>query len=110
IARDMHDQLGSVLTKAGIIAESLRLSSPVRDQSTQTRFNALHDTLIRLTTSMDELVWAVNPRHDTLDSLADYLIRYTQEFLTHTTINCQFDIPADLPHVTLGTSLRHNLF
>jgi signal transduction histidine kinase/ligand-binding sensor domain-containing protein len=110
IARDMHDQLGSVLTKAGLITESLRHNFPNPNMPAHSLFEALRSTLNRLTTSMDELVWAVNPRHDTLDSLADYLIRYTQEFLLHSEIACKLDIPSNLPHIELGASLRHNLF
>jgi hypothetical protein len=30
----------------------------------------IYDTARELTRAMDEIVWAVNPQHDTLDSLA----------------------------------------
>ena len=30
---------------------------------------------------MDEIVWAVNPRHDTLESLATYLEKFAQDWL-----------------------------
>ena len=34
-----------------------------------------------MTLAMDEIVWAVNPKHDTLDSLANYLGKFAQDFL-----------------------------
>ena len=109
IAQDMHDELGSRLTKAGMIAEMA-----VRDRdaspAAQDRLQALRRTLEDMTITMDELVWAVNPQHDTLDGLANYLLRYTQEFFAGTSVRCEFGIPPDLPAVPLGATVRHNLF
>jgi signal transduction histidine kinase len=109
IARDMHDQLGSGLTKAGMLAEALRREAG-EESSLRPRFHLLRETLERMTVTMDELVWAVNPRHDTLDGLANYVIRYTQEFLADTSITCVLDVPADLPAVSVNAPIRHNLF
>ena len=63
-----------------------------------------------MTVTMDELVWAVNPQHDTLEGLANYVIRYTQEFLADTGIACVLDVPTDLPAMPVGAPIRHNLF
>lgn len=109
IAQDMHDQLGSGLTKAGMLAEALRRESG-EESSLRPRFHLLRETLERMTVTMDELVWAVNPQHDTLDGLANYVIRYTQEFLADTSIACVLDVPADLPAVSVNAPVRHNLF
>jgi signal transduction histidine kinase/ligand-binding sensor domain-containing protein len=109
IAQDMHDELGSRLTKAGMIAEIAardREASP----AAQDRLQALRRTLDDMTITMDELVWAVNPQHDTLDGLANYLLRYTQEFFAGTNVRCEFSIPPDLPAAPLGATVRHNLF
>lgn len=109
IARDMHDQLGSGLTKAGMITEALRRETGA-GSSAHPSLQMLRETLDHLTVTMDELVWAVNARHDTLDGLASYVIRFTQEFLAGTSISCVLDVPADLPAVTVSAPVRHNLF
>jgi signal transduction histidine kinase len=106
IAQDMHDQLGSGLTKANMVAEALRRESGVSGA----RYQVLRETLERLTVTMDELVWAVNPRHDSLDGLAGYVVRYAQEYLADTEIACVLDVPADLAAVTVSAPARHNLF
>ena len=59
---------------------------------------------------MDEVVWAVNPKHDTLDSLAAYLGTYAQDFLAAARIRCRLDIPVRLPPWPLTSETRHNLF
>lgn len=109
IARDMHDELGSQLTKASMIAE-LTPQDTASASLLQSRIQTLRQTLSDITLAMDELVWAVNPKHDTLDGLANYLLRYAQEFFAVTSIRCETDIPADLPSVALSANVRHNVF
>ncbi len=59
---------------------------------------------------MDEIVWAVNPQHDTLDSLVTYLGRFAQHFLSVAGIRCRLDAPLDLPPRALTAEIRHNVF
>jgi len=59
---------------------------------------------------MDEIVWAVNPRHDTFDSLASYLSRFALDFLSAAGIRCRLDVPLQLPTSPLTAEVRHNLF
>jgi signal transduction histidine kinase len=63
-----------------------------------------------LVEALDEIVWAVNPRHDTADSVALYLTGYTRDFLTETGMECTFDVPSPLPHIPLEAESRHSLF
>ena len=42
----------------------------------------ISDTARELTRTMDEIVWAVNPRHDSLDGLVTYICQFAQEYLT----------------------------
>jgi len=55
-------------------------------------------------------VWAVNPRNDTLDHLANYLVHYTQEFLKHSGTACELDVPLLFPVLPIQADMRHNLF
>jgi signal transduction histidine kinase len=109
IARDLHDELGSRLTKAGMVAEMAARDLAAQPGARQ-RVLALRATLDEVTATMDELVWAVNPKHDTLDGLANYLIRFTQEFFRDSPIRCELNVPPDLPAAPLVASLRHDLF
>ena len=59
---------------------------------------------------MDVLVWAVDPAENSLQSLADYLSGYADEFFAHTEILCRFKIPISFPPITLDGRIRHELF
>lgn len=106
IARDMHDQLGASLTQISIASQLAKL-----DASGAAGHVEEIATIARSTVdSLDEIVWAVNPRHDTLASLAEYLGKYTVSFLTGSGITARVDIPQDLPLKPLSSNVRHHLF
>jgi len=108
IAANIHDDLGASLTRITLLSEIAReraITGGLGEEIEQISTTA-HD----LTQSMDEIVWAVNPAHDTLNSLASYLGKTAQDLLRSTGIRCRLALPADLPAVTLDGQVRHNLF
>ena len=109
IANDIHDDLGTHLTRITMLSESARaeLDDPRQAES---ELHQIYDTARELTRAMDEIVWAVNPKHDTLDSLVSYLEQFAQDFLTMTSVRCRLDMPLELPEWRLTTEVRHNLF
>jgi len=60
--------------------------------------------------SLDEIVWAVNPANDSLPSLGSYLRHVAQEFFRSTTVRCRLDVDQLLPSVPLTSEVRHNLY
>jgi signal transduction histidine kinase len=109
IAQDIHDDLGASLTRITLLSEAVRdnqstsgVANPEVDQ--------IYSTARELTRAMDEIVWAVNPQHDTLDSLATYLGKFAQDFLRAAGVRCRLDLPLQLPSMLLTSEVRHNLF
>jgi signal transduction histidine kinase/ligand-binding sensor domain-containing protein len=109
IARDIHDHLGAGLTHITFLSQIVRKRLNEPEQATLT-LNHLHNTVRKITRDMDEIVWAVNPQHDTLDSLVTYLGKFAQEFIQATGIRCRLDLPFQLPAWPLTAEVRHNLF
>ena len=109
IARDIHDDLGAQLTRITMMSESARgeLANPERAAA---GLEKIYDTARELTRSMDEIVWAVSPRHDTLESLAAYLEKFAQDWLAAAGIRCRLDLPLQFPEWRLTSEVRHNLF
>ncbi len=109
IAKDIHDHLGANLTRISLLSQSVHgdLNNP---EQAGVQLDRIYDTSRELTRSMDEIVWAVNPKHDTLDSLANYLGNFAQEYLTSINIRCRLDVPLQLPHWPITAELRHNVF
>jgi ligand-binding sensor domain-containing protein/signal transduction histidine kinase len=109
IAQDMHDEIGSKLTKISFMSE--RAKSELEGQSPVARkLDSIASTSRDLLQTLDEIVWAVNPHNDTLEHLADYLGQYATEYLQNTAVECELHIPRDLPNHALSAEIRHNLF
>jgi signal transduction histidine kinase len=109
IARDIHDDLGASLTRITLLSQSVRGELDDR-LAAAGDVDRIYTTARELTRAMDEIVWAVNPKHDTLDSLVAYLGRFAQNFLSTAGIRCRLDEPSHLPPWTLTAELRHNAF
>jgi len=109
IAKDIHDHLGANLTRISLLSQSAQgeLENP---RQAATQLERIYDTSRELTRSMDEIVWAVNPQHDTLDSLASYLGNFAQEYLMSLQIRCRLEVPLHLPHWPITAETRHNIF
>jgi signal transduction histidine kinase len=109
IARDIHDDLGSSLTEIGLLGALAARETTPPDEARQqaARMMVRAEELAR---KLDETVWAVNPKNDTLKHLASYLCNLTKEFLEPASIHCRLDVAADLPDLPLTAEVRHNLF
>ncbi len=109
IAQDMHDDIGSKLTKISFMSErargELRGQDPVAG-----KLDAIATTSRDLLKTLDEIVWAVNPRNDDLEHLAAYLGQYATEYFQNTAVECEVRIPRQLPSHPLSAELRHNVF
>jgi signal transduction histidine kinase len=109
IAKDMHDQIGAGLTHIGLLGEFARRDANRIGGST-VHAERICASARELAQTLDEIVWMVNPKNDTLNKLAVYLAAYAEEFFKATSIGCRLDIPARLPPYRLSAELRHNLF
>jgi len=109
IAQDLHDDLGAGLTEIGLLGGLLQDPSkyPTRKEEALDRIvRRCHDLVMAL----DEIVWAVNPRNDSVNSLGGYLCRYAQGFLEPTAIRCRLEMQEAEPDHPLNSEQRHNLF
>jgi len=108
IARDMHDDLGSGLTQLTLLGELVLRESP-REGDTRSRLNELCAKARALLRSMDEIVWAVNPRRDTVKDFAAFVSEHAQDFLASTAMRCRQEVDEELPAIPLDLPQRRNL-
>jgi signal transduction histidine kinase/ligand-binding sensor domain-containing protein len=106
IAKDIHDDIGAGLTQITLLSELARRE---KDQ-TGTHLQRISNSARELTRAMDEIVWAVDPQHDTFTGLMDYISAYAEDFLRVAGIRCRMDLPTALPEIPVDAELRYNLF
>jgi signal transduction histidine kinase len=106
ISQDMHDEVGSSLSEIAILSE---LAKKKPDES-QAHIQEISDLASEVIDNVSEIVWAMNPRNDTLDNLVAHLRRYAVKYLNLSQIRCRFDAPENVPPHHLTAELRRNLF
>jgi signal transduction histidine kinase len=109
VAHDLHDDLGSGLTEVNMLTTLVK--SPMTSVEEKERYlGDLSETARRMVNSLDEIVWAVNPRNDTIASLASYFGSYAQRLLDLASVACGLAIAEDLPEHPLDPKFRQELF
>src|SRR5207342_2827669 len=68
VAQDLHDELGSSLTEISMLGARAR-SSLAPDEKRKFYLEQINEKARGMVAALDEIVWAMNPRHDSLASL-----------------------------------------
>lgn len=109
IARDMHDEIGARLTYMALLADRAERETGISDDKKRSSLQSLAENARSAVHALDNIVWAVNPQHDTVGSLADYLCDYAPSYLDAANIQCRLDIHVENPRQPLGLTVRHGL-
>jgi signal transduction histidine kinase len=107
IARNMHDDLGAGLTQLTLLGE-LALREAPHSGETHRQLDELCAKARSLLRSLDEMVWTVNPRRDTVKDFAAFISEGAQEFLASASIRCREEVMNELPDVPLNLPERRN--
>jgi signal transduction histidine kinase len=109
IAKDLHDEMGAKLCRISFLSEhASRNQIPAEELREQV--TSISDASRELLHSLDEIVWVVNPQNDTLEHVASYIGQYAQEYFQMTGIECELNIPTQVPPHPLSSQMRHHLF
>lgn len=109
IAKDIHDDLGASLTRISLLSQSVQRAGGASTDSLQ-ELEGIQETARRTVRALDEIVWAVDPQHDTFDSLVSYLAKLTQDMALAAGIGCRLEFPDQFPERPITAEFRHNLF
>jgi len=98
IARDLHDDLGSRLTHIALLADT---------EAAPGRVSAAARTAAE---TLDELVWTVNARQDTVEGFANYAARFAEEHVTAAGLKLRLQFAPDLHAFELLSETRRHLY
>jgi signal transduction histidine kinase/ligand-binding sensor domain-containing protein len=89
ISRDLHDDIGSGLSRIALISENAvtEQDNPALKQ----QLEKLSHSSRELMESLGEIVWAMNPKHDDIESLMSYIRSYAYDYFNDTNIQCVID-------------------
>jgi two-component sensor histidine kinase len=108
IARDIHDDLGAQLTQLLLLGEVAQREQP-EDAAARAQFNQICERAREVSHALDEVVWAVNSRRDTLRDFVNYVCKYALIYLDPTPIRCRLDVEPEIPPDAFDLPVRRNL-
>jgi len=109
IAQDLHDEMGAKLCRISFLSEHARRNDSAPDELHR-QIVSISEASREVLQSLDEIVWAVNPKNDTLEHVASYIGQYAQEYFQMTGLECEADVSTQVPPEPMSSQARHHLF
>jgi signal transduction histidine kinase len=109
IAQDLHDDLGSSLTRISLLSDLLK-SDKDNPSQVATHADKISQSAGQTVRALEEIVWALRPGSDSLQSLVEYIAHFANEMFEDDPTRCRLDLPHDLPTRVLPPEMRHNIF
>jgi signal transduction histidine kinase len=105
----LHDDLGSSLARISLLGGLLKSDkdNPALVETHAAKISQSADQTVR---ALEEIVWAVRPGSDSLQSLVEYIAHFANETFEGDGTRCRLDLPHDLPPRPLPPDVRHNIF
>ena len=108
IATDLHDDIGSNLTRIAILSEVARQQLPDRAAPADGLLSSIASISRDSIAAMSDIVWAVNPERDRLADLVRRMRRHAEELFATRGVALTFRAPAE--DLTLGAAVRRDVF
>ncbi len=109
IAQDLHDDLGSSLTRISLLSDLTRADKE-HPQQVEVHAQKISQSAGQTVRALEEIVWALRPGSDSLQGLMDYIAHFANELFDGDRARCRLDLPHDLPARSLPPETRHNIF
>lgn len=109
IAEDMHDEVGATLTRISILSNLAERQADVAPHIARS-LNQISGSAYRAIEEMNQIIWALNSKNDSLQGLMAYIRHFIIEFLEPTTILCHIKYPESIPPLKLSIETRRNLY
>jgi signal transduction histidine kinase len=107
ISGEIHDDIGSALTTIMYLSNNLN----EKDGKVKTQIaNKINATAGEVVDKMNEIIWSMNKNFDTVDDLLTYIRYHAVELLDSRGICHQFNLPAEIPQLTLSGEQRRNIY
>jgi signal transduction histidine kinase len=109
IASDLHDDIGSGLSKLAMMLDTTRLSS-ASESELQIKLESVSQKARQMGDQLRVIVWALQPHDDQLNGLLSYIRRQTSEFLEEHNLKFSIQISEDLPSTVISAEFRRNVY
>lgn len=110
IATDLHDDIGSSLTKISLLSEVINQRTGDGEGPITKPLAMIAGTSRELVDSMSDIVWAINPQKDNLSDLTGRMHRFAADVLTARNIKFTWRAPELEKDISVGANVRREIF
>lgn len=110
IAGDLHDHIGSNLTKIAILSEVAHQQLGLADKPAFSTLSSIADISRESVAAMRDIVWAINPKRDRLLDLTRRMRGFASEILTSRNIEFTFVAPERDRLLRMSPEVRRDVF
>lgn len=104
IATDLHDDIGANLTRISLLSEVARQNA---ENGNGNLLSSIADIARESVSSMNDIVWAIAPEHDSLSDLTRRMRSFAEEMFALSDIELEFQ--ADAADLKLSVGVRRDL-
>lgn len=109
MAKDIHDDLGSGLSKINFLSEIISQKSKEFPEI-RSNTESIKETAKNLIDNMRDLIWALNPENATLANLVTRMREYTTDYIDDFAIDIEYSIPENIPQIAIANDIHRALF
>jgi len=109
MAKDIHDDLGSGLSKIKFLTELVATKSANNPEITS-NIKSISETATFLVENMRDLIWALNPENTKLQNLIARIREYSSDYLTDFPIELIINIKEEIPDREITKEAHRNIF
>jgi len=110
IATDLHDEIGSSLTNINILS-SLSKKNIAEPEKADEFLKRISEEAITSSQALDDIIWSVNTRNDTLEETVARMRRYAAELFDATgTVHYHFETDESIADHKLNMEQRRDLY
>ncbi len=110
IATDLHDDIGSSLTQIAVLSEVAQNQANGAGADVHQPLQRISTVTNELVETMSDIVWAINPRKDSLLELIKRMRRFASDVLSARDILFEFETDETIEKIQLGANIRRELF
>jgi ligand-binding sensor domain-containing protein/signal transduction histidine kinase len=111
IAQDLHDDVGSTLSSIAVYSQVAKIYNEQQQQEAlKAAIDRISDTAGEMIVEMNDIVWAINPRNDSMQTILQRMESFARPLMASRNILFHFEVEEGMQHINLGMTRRKNFY
>jgi signal transduction histidine kinase len=110
IASELHDDIGSGLSSIHLFTEVAKKKINRESEAALPILEKIEDSSHEMMLAMNEIVWAIQPKHDDVIHFLDRIHNFGRQLLSTKNIDLDFDVSTPVQSAPMTMELKRNLY